>query len=144
MGDWGKFEGFVSSTKAHEGEGAFLRAVLALRKDDLELCMRYTSGCYRGFYCFPIVVVVVGLVDVVVANVAIYQQSPSPSTSSDPSFGLHSTVMAALTRRFVDEARQLLDNNFTTLIEESYEGSYSGMVMVQHLSELEEMVTVKK
>ena len=40
MGDWDFFEWFVHHTQEEVAEGAFLRAVLALRQDDLELCGR--------------------------------------------------------------------------------------------------------
>lgn len=46
--------------------------------------------------------------------------------------------------RFVDRARCLLDNTFTTLIGESYKRAYGSMVMVQQLAELEEIVQVKQ
>ena len=38
MGDWDSFEWFVHHTQEEVAEGAFLRAVLALRHDDLALC----------------------------------------------------------------------------------------------------------
>ncbi|CAN0569085.1 unnamed protein product [Ectocarpus sp. 12 AP-2014] len=46
--------------------------------------------------------------------------------------------------RFVNHARQLLDNTFTTLIGESYKRAYNSMVMVQQLAELEEIVDIKR
>ncbi|CAM9593323.1 unnamed protein product, partial [Ectocarpus sp. 12 AP-2014] len=85
MGDWAHFEQFVGFTEENVVEGAYLRAVLALRKDDLEQCTR-----------------------------------------------------------FVNHARQLLDNTFTTLIGESYKRAYNSMVMVQQLAELEEIVDIKR
>lgn len=41
MGDWSSFEQFVGFTDEGVVEGAYLRAVLALRKDDLDQCSRY-------------------------------------------------------------------------------------------------------
>lgn len=40
MGDWAHFEQFVGFTEENVVEGAYLRAVLALRKEDLEQCTR--------------------------------------------------------------------------------------------------------
>ena len=40
MGDWGSFEQFVEFTDDTLPEGAYLRAVVAVRKDDLDLCAR--------------------------------------------------------------------------------------------------------
>lgn len=40
MGNWSKFEEFVEFTDENLPEGAYLRAVLALRKDDLDNCTR--------------------------------------------------------------------------------------------------------
>ena len=40
MGDWDSFERFVHFTEQEVAEGAYLRAVLALRQDDLVLCGR--------------------------------------------------------------------------------------------------------
>ena len=46
--------------------------------------------------------------------------------------------------RYVDKARMLLDTTFTTLIGESYKRAYNSMVMIQELSELEEIIQFKK
>lgn len=40
MGDWRSFEQFVDFTDETLPEGAYLRAVVALRQDDLDLCSR--------------------------------------------------------------------------------------------------------
>lgn len=40
MGDWGNFEQFVNFTDETLPEGAYLRAVVALREDNLERCAR--------------------------------------------------------------------------------------------------------
>lgn len=44
MGDWTSFEQFVGFTEDGIVEGGYLRAVLALRKDDLDLCTRCVSS----------------------------------------------------------------------------------------------------
>lgn len=46
MGDWDSFEWFVHHTQEEVAEGAFLRAVLALRQDDLALCGRCSASLY--------------------------------------------------------------------------------------------------
>ncbi|CAN0493809.1 unnamed protein product, partial [Scytosiphon promiscuus] len=43
MGDWDSFRHYVGFTEAHVVEGAFFRAVLALMKGDLGLCLRYVN-----------------------------------------------------------------------------------------------------
>ncbi|RZC37432.1 serine/threonine-protein kinase mTOR [Asbolus verrucosus] len=45
-----------------------------------------------------------------------------------------------LAQRFIDSARDLLDNELTAMAGESYQRAYGAMVMVQMLSELEEVM----
>ena len=40
MGNWTKFEEFVEFTDETLPEGAYLRAVVALRREDLDRCTR--------------------------------------------------------------------------------------------------------
>jgi hypothetical protein len=43
-------------------------------------------------------------------------------------------------QKFIDSARDLLDNELTAMASESYQRAYGAMVMVQMLSELEEVM----
>lgn len=47
MGDWGSFQQFVAFTEEDVVEGAYFRAVLALRKGDLVQCTRYCQNHSR-------------------------------------------------------------------------------------------------